>query len=61
MAIENAKFRTPVEPGVLLTLAVDVVQMRGKVCKFAGRALVGDKLAAEAGFTAMIADPPAEV
>jgi 3-hydroxyacyl-[acyl-carrier-protein] dehydratase len=60
MAIENAKFRTPVEPGVLLTLAVDVVQMRGKVCKFAGRALVGDKLAAEANFTAMIADPPAE-
>jgi 3-hydroxyacyl-[acyl-carrier-protein] dehydratase len=60
MAIEHAKFRTPVEPGVLLTLAVDVVQMRGKVCKFAGRALVGDKLAAEASFTAMIADPPAE-
>ncbi|VAV99215.1 hypothetical protein MNBD_ALPHA04-187, partial [hydrothermal vent metagenome] len=25
---------------------------------FAGRALVGDKLAAEASFTAMIADPP---
>ncbi len=60
MGIDNAKFRAPVEPGVLLTLAVDVVQMRGKVCKFAGRALVGDKLAAEAGFTAMIADPPAE-
>lgn len=60
MAIDNAKFRTPVEPGVLLTLVVDVVQMRGKVCKFAGRALVGDKLAAEAGFTAMIADAPAE-
>ncbi len=59
MAIEDAKFRTPVEPGVLLTLVVDVVQMRGKISKFAGRALIGDKLAAEARFTAMIADPPA--
>ncbi len=58
MAIENAKFRTPVEPGVLLRLEVEFVQKRSSVCKFAGRALVGDKLAAEAHFTAMIADPP---
>ncbi len=29
------------------------------VCKFAGRASVDGKLAAEANFTAMIADPPA--
>jgi len=28
------------------------------VCKFAGRATVDGKLAAEARFTAMIADPP---
>jgi 3-hydroxyacyl-[acyl-carrier-protein] dehydratase len=59
MAIEGAKFRAPVEPGVLLTLEVEFVQKRATVCKFAGRALVGDKLAAEAHFTAMIADPPA--
>ena len=59
MAIENAKFRSPVEPGVLLQLEVEFVQKRASVCKFAGRALVGGKLAAEANFTAMIADPPA--
>ena len=59
MAIDGAKFRTPVEPGVLLRLEVEFVQKRTSVCKFAGRALVGDKLAAEANFTAMIADPPA--
>ena len=59
MAIESAKFRAPVEPGILLTLDVEIVQMRGKICKFAGRALIGDTLAAEAHFTAMIADPPA--
>ncbi|WP_118857170.1 3-hydroxyacyl-ACP dehydratase FabZ [Sphingomonas mesophila] len=59
MAIEGAKFRAPVEPGCLLTLDVSFVQKRASVCKFAGRASVDGKLAAEASFTAMIADPPA--
>ena len=59
MAIEGAKFRQPVEPGVLLRLEVEFVQKRASVCKFAGRASVDGKLAAEASFTAMIADPPA--
>ncbi len=59
MAIDEAKFRRPVEPGVLLTLEVSFVQKRAKICKFAGRALVDGELCAEAGFTAMIADPPA--
>jgi len=59
MAIDGAKFRAPVEPGVLLRLEVEFVQKRATVCKFAGRAYVGDKLAAQADFTAMIADPPA--
>jgi len=59
MAIEGAKFRAPVEPGVLLRLEVEFVQKRATVCKFAGRALVGDKVVTEAQFTAMIADPPA--
>jgi 3-hydroxyacyl-[acyl-carrier-protein] dehydratase len=58
MAIDGAKFRAPVEPGVLLRLEVEFLQKRSTVCKFAGRALVGDRLAAEAAFTAMIADPP---
>src|SRR5215218_6718123 len=57
MAIENAKFRQPVEPGVLLKLEVEFVQKRATVCKFAGRATIAGKLAAEAHFTAMIADP----
>jgi len=59
MAIEGAKFRQPVEPGVLLRLEVEFIQKRSSVCKFAGRALVDGRLAAEASFTAMIADPPA--
>ena len=56
MAIEEAKFRTPVEPGCLLDLHVSFVQKRARVCKFAGRAMLGDKLACEANFTAMIGD-----
>ena len=59
MAIEEAKFRVPVEPGCLLHLDVEFIQRRATVCKFAGRATVDGKLAAEARFTAMIADPPA--
>jgi 3-hydroxyacyl-[acyl-carrier-protein] dehydratase len=59
MSIDNAKFRAPVEPGCLLHLHVNFVQKRARVCKFAGRAMVGDQVAAEAEFMAMIAEPPA--
>lgn len=58
MAIDGAKFRQPVEPGCLLSLNVKFEQKRARVCKFSGQAMIGDKLAAEASFTAMIADPP---
>ncbi|HVF94234.1 MAG TPA: 3-hydroxyacyl-ACP dehydratase FabZ [Sphingomonas sp.] len=58
MAIDGAKFRKPVEPGVLLRLEASFVQKRASVCKFAGRATVDGALVAEANFTAMIADPP---
>ena len=60
MAIEGAKFRQPVEPGVLLKLDVEFVQKRATVCKFSGRASVDGKVVAEANFTAMIADPPSD-
>ena len=58
MAIDAAKFRKPVEPGVLLRLEVEFVQKRAKVCRFAGRAKINGQVVAEAQFTAMIADPP---
>lgn len=60
MAIEEAKFRSPVEPGCLLDLHVGFVQKRARVCKFWGKAMVGEKLACEVKFTAMVADPPVE-
>jgi 3-hydroxyacyl-[acyl-carrier-protein] dehydratase len=58
MAIDGAKFRKPVEPGVLLRLEVEFVQKRSSVCKFSGVAKIDGQLVAEANFTAMIADPP---
>ncbi len=59
MAIEEAKFRNPVEPGVLLDLNVGFVQKRSRVCKFWGKASIEGKLTCEVQFTAMVADPPA--
>jgi 3-hydroxyacyl-[acyl-carrier-protein] dehydratase len=59
MAIEGAKFRKPVEPGCLIRLEAAFLQRRASVCKFEGRAMVDGELAAEARFTAMIADAPA--
>ncbi|HMP56641.1 MAG TPA: 3-hydroxyacyl-ACP dehydratase FabZ [Novosphingobium sp.] len=56
MAIEEAKFRAPVEPGVLLDLEAEFVQKRARVCKFRGKASVEGKVTCEVQFTAMIAD-----
>ncbi|KHL26146.1 3-hydroxyacyl-ACP dehydratase [Croceibacterium mercuriale] len=59
MAIDEAKFRAPVEPGCLLSLEVSFVQKRARVCKFRGVASVDGKVTCEVSFTAMIADAPA--
>ncbi|MCL6251253.1 3-hydroxyacyl-ACP dehydratase FabZ [Altererythrobacter sp. KTW20L] len=59
MAIDNAKFRSPVEPGVLLELKAGFLQQRSRVCKFWGKASVDGKVTCEVEFTAMIADAPA--
>ena len=56
LSIEKAKFRRPVVPGDQLRLEVSVLQFRGNVWKFAGNALIEDKIAAEAEFTAMVTD-----
>jgi len=58
MSIDEAKFRNPVEPGVLLDLNVGFVQKRARVCKFWGKASADGKVTCEVKFTAMVADPP---
>jgi len=56
MAIEEAKFRSPVEPGVLLDLRAGILQQRRSICKFWGKASIDGKVTCETSFTAMIAD-----
>ena len=56
MTIENARFRKPVVPGDRLVRNVQKLRSRGSVFKFSGKAFVGEVLAAEATFSAMIVD-----
>ncbi len=58
MSVDNCRFRLPVRPGDVLRLDVKVLRARANVVKFAGRALVGERLAAEADFAAMLVDAP---
>ena len=56
MTIENARFRKPVVPGDRMVINVQKLRSRGSVFKFSGKAFVGEVLAAEATFSAMIVD-----
>ena len=56
MTIENARFRKPVVPGDRMFINVQKLRSRGSVFKFSGKAFVGEVLAAEATFSAMIVD-----
>lgn len=58
MSVDNCRFRLPVRPGDVVRLDVKVKRARANVVKFAGRALVGERLAAEADFAAMLVDAP---
>jgi 3-hydroxyacyl-[acyl-carrier-protein] dehydratase len=53
-SLDNCRFRAPVRPGDVLRMPVEVVRARGDVFKFKGRGLVGEKVAAEAEFAAMV-------
>ena len=54
MTIDSARFRHPVVPGDTLHIKVKKDRTRGHVWKFKGEAYVGDKLCAEAVYTAML-------
>lgn len=56
MSLDNCRFRAPVRPGDVLRMPVEVLRARGDVFKFRGKAMVGDKLAAEAEFAAMVVE-----
>ena len=56
MSMDNVRFRSPVRPGHVLRMSVDVLRARDVVFKFRGHAKVGDKVAAEAEFAAMVVE-----
>ena len=59
ISLDNCRFRQPVRPGDVLRMPVEVVRARGDVFKFRGKAMVGEKVAAEVEFAAMVVETPA--
>jgi 3-hydroxyacyl-[acyl-carrier-protein] dehydratase len=58
VSMDEARFRHPVRPGDVLRMHVEVLRHRGDLFKFRGKAMIGDKLAAQADFAAMVVDTP---
>lgn len=56
MSIDNCRFRSPVRPGDVLRMDVNVVFHRRGIFKFHGKASVDGNLAAEADFAAMLVE-----
>ena len=56
ISVDNCRFRHPVRPGDVLRMPVEVMRTRGDVFKFRGRGMVGDKVAAECEFAAMLVE-----
>jgi 3-hydroxyacyl-[acyl-carrier-protein] dehydratase len=59
ITVDNVRFRHPVRPGDVLRMPVEVLRARGDVFKFRGQGFVGDKVAAEAEFAAMLIETTA--
>jgi UDP-3-O-[3-hydroxymyristoyl] N-acetylglucosamine deacetylase/3-hydroxyacyl-[acyl-carrier-protein] dehydratase len=54
--LDNVKFRRPVKPGDQLRLELEVLQVRGLMCKMRGVATVDGKVVCEAEMSAMVRD-----
>ena len=55
-SLDNVKWRKPVRPGDQLLFEVDVVQIRGAMCKMRGVAKIDGNVVAEADMAAMLRD-----
>lgn len=56
MSLDNVKFRKPVKPGDQLRFELEMVQIRGMVCKMRGLAKVDGEIVCEADMAAMVRD-----
>ncbi|HVF38990.1 MAG TPA: bifunctional UDP-3-O-[3-hydroxymyristoyl] N-acetylglucosamine deacetylase/3-hydroxyacyl-ACP dehydratase [Gemmatimonadaceae bacterium] len=56
ISLDNVKFRRPVKPGDQIRFEMEVVQIRGKICKMRGVGKVDGEVVAEADMAAMVRD-----
>lgn len=56
MSLDNVKFRRPVKPGDQIRFELDIIQIRGTVCKMRGVGKVDGEVVAEADMAAMVRD-----
>jgi UDP-3-O-[3-hydroxymyristoyl] N-acetylglucosamine deacetylase/3-hydroxyacyl-[acyl-carrier-protein] dehydratase len=56
MSLDNVKFRRPVKPGDQIRFELEIVQLRGTVCKMRGVGKVDGEVVAEADMAAMVRD-----
>jgi UDP-3-O-[3-hydroxymyristoyl] N-acetylglucosamine deacetylase/3-hydroxyacyl-[acyl-carrier-protein] dehydratase len=56
MSLDNVKFRKPVKPGDQLRFELDMLQVRGKICRMKGVAKVDGDVVCEAEMAAMVRD-----
>ena len=56
--IDEVRFRSPVRPGDTIRMPVEVLKHRGGLFKFRGEAWVGEKMACECHFAAMVVETP---
>jgi UDP-3-O-[3-hydroxymyristoyl] N-acetylglucosamine deacetylase/3-hydroxyacyl-[acyl-carrier-protein] dehydratase len=56
MSLDNVKFRRPVKPGDQIRFELEIIQLRGMVCKMRGVGKVEGEVVAEADMAAMVRD-----
>jgi len=56
IGIDNAKFRKPVRPGDQLRFELEMLRLKGRICKMRGKAYVDSDLVAEADLLSTIVD-----
>ena len=56
MSLDNVKFRRPVKPGDQIRFEMNVIQIRGTVCRMRGEGRVENEVVVEAELAAMVRD-----
>jgi 3-hydroxyacyl-[acyl-carrier-protein] dehydratase len=59
--MNNVKFRRPIVPGDQMRVEVNIVTWKGDLCKIEAKALVDDKVCAEANLMCVMVDRAAVI